>query len=165
MKLLNNNSLKIRRRIESTLLVFMVCLILSGVTAFPIESQLGLATRWIEQLAYDTPFTRWIGLVYQGVRETNLKFPFIAYGTDWLAFAHLVIAVAFIGPLRDPRRNIWVVEFGMIACLAVLPMAFIAGEVREIPFFWRLIDCMFGLVGGLALWRCHRDIKQLERIS
>ncbi|SCF41963.1 hypothetical protein [Micromonospora mirobrigensis] len=32
------------------------------------------------------------------------------YGTDWLAFAHLVLAVAFWGPLRDPVRNVWVVQ-------------------------------------------------------
>jgi len=37
-------------------------------------------------------------------------YPFIAYGTDWLAFAHFVIAIAFIGPWRDPVRNVWVVE-------------------------------------------------------
>jgi hypothetical protein len=57
------------------------------------------------------------------------------------------------------------VEFGVIACLAVVPMALIAGEMRAIPFFWRLIDCMFGLLGGLVLWRCHCDIKQLERMN
>jgi hypothetical protein len=29
-------------------------------------------------------------------------YPFLAYGTDWLAFVHLVIAVAFVGPFFDP---------------------------------------------------------------
>jgi hypothetical protein len=30
-------------------------------------------------------------------------YPFLAYGTDWLAFAHIVIAVFFIGPLVKPK--------------------------------------------------------------
>ena len=34
-----------------------------------------------------------------------LAFFIIAYGTDWLAFAHITIAVAFLGPLKDPVRN------------------------------------------------------------
>lgn len=44
-------------------------------------------------------------------------------------------------------------------------MAFIAGEVREIPVFWRLLDCSFGVVGALVLWLCHADIKHLERME
>jgi hypothetical protein len=32
--------------------------------------------------------------------------PWLAYGTDWLAFAHIVIAVFFIGPFVDPVQNI-----------------------------------------------------------
>jgi hypothetical protein len=113
-----------------------VALVVSGLTAFPIESQL---------------------------RFASAQFPFIAYGTDWLAFAHLVIAVAFVGPLREPVKNIWVIEFGIISAIAVVPMAFIAGEVRSIPVFWRLLDCLFGIIGALVLWRCHADIKHLER--
>jgi hypothetical protein len=53
--------------------------------------------------------------VHAGVSETYRLYPFIAYGTDWLAFAHIVIAVAFWGPLKNPVRNVWVIEFGMIA--------------------------------------------------
>jgi hypothetical protein len=96
------------------------------------------------------------------VTESYGKYPFLAYGTDWLAFAHMVIAVVFIGPLRDPVRNIWVIEFGMIACVGVFPLAFIAGSIREIPFFWQLIDCSFGIVGGILLYWCYRKIKQME---
>jgi hypothetical protein len=88
----------------------------------------------------------------------------MAYGTDWLAFAHLVIAVAFIGPLRDPVRNIWVIEFGLIACVAVFPLAFIAGSVRGIPFYWQLIDCSFGVGGGALLWICYGKVRSLEKM-
>ena len=93
---------------------------------------------------------------------TDYRYPFMAYGYDWLAFAHIVIAVAFIGPLRDPVRNKWVVEFGMIACVMVVPLAFIAGAARGIPVYWRLIDCSFGIIGFVPLRICHAKISRLE---
>ena len=37
------------------------------------------------------------------------------YGFDWLAFAHLLIAIAFLGPLKDPIKNEWIIRWGMIA--------------------------------------------------
>lgn len=87
----------------------------------------------------------------------------MAYGTDWLAFAHLVIAVAFIGVLRDPIRNIWIIQWGMIACVGVIPLALIAGSIRQIPFGWMLIDMSFGIVGIVPLLIVHRLIRRLER--
>lgn len=156
---------QLRRRIKNHLVFFIAALAMSGLTAFPLETELGIANRWLQYVNGDGLLTQWIGRVYRGVSETNSSFPFIAYGTDWLAFAHLVIAVAFIGPLRDPLRNIWVVEVGLIASAAVIPMALIAGGVRDIPLFWRLADCLFGLFGGLVLWRCHADVKVLEKLT
>jgi hypothetical protein len=107
----------------------------------------------------------WITHVHCGINETSLKFPYLFYGTDWLAFAHIVIAIAFIGPLRDPIRNIWVIEFGMIACLLVIPLALICGPIRGIPFFWRLIDCSFGIIGIIPLWLTRRSIFQLAALE
>jgi hypothetical protein len=154
-----------KTRIKVWLWIFIVGLILSGITAFPLESELKIFAKLIDADANagSSGFAAWIARVRDGLVETNRKFPFLAYGTDWLAFAHLVIAVAFIGPLRDPVRNIWVVQFGMIACAMVIPLALIAGEVREIPFGWRLIDCSFGVFGIVPLWICYRDIRRLER--
>jgi len=103
----------------------------------------------------------WIFAVRDGITATNAKYPFIGYGTDWLAFGHFVIAIAFVGPLRDPTKNIWVVEFGMIACVLVVPFALVMGSIREIPFAWRLIDCSFGVLGIIPLLFCRRLIKQL----
>ena len=135
---------------------------LSGVTAFPIESQLAFA---VDHLGiYPESIGNWIQKVYVAVKATNLNYPFISYGTDWLAFAHLVIAVVFIGPYKDPVKNIWVIQFGMIACVMVFPLAFIAGYIREIPFFWRIIDCSFGVFGFIPLYYCFRKIKALEAI-
>jgi hypothetical protein len=116
----------------------------------------------IHDFQWNNGFTQWIELIYEGVRA-NAPYPFMFYGTDWLAFAHLVIALVFAGPLRDPVKNIWVIEFGMIACVAVFPLAIIAGAVRDIPWFWRLIDCTFGVVGGALLLTIYLRIKKLEK--
>jgi membrane associated rhomboid family serine protease len=159
------NQPKLLKRTKRLILFFILGLIVSGVTAFPIEWELSIATDWIESLQLDNVMTRWIKLTYEGISETNAKYPFISYGTDWLAFAHLVIAIVFIGPLRNPVKNIWVIEFGIIACFAIFPLALIAGYYRGILFYWQLVDCSFGLVGGVLLFICYRRIKRLEAIQ
>lgn len=151
---------RLRKNIRTWLVLFIVFLILSGITAFPLETEL-------ELLATHAPdfLKQWLAHVHEAIRTTNEHYPFMAYGTDWLAFAHLVIAVAFIGPLKDPVRNIWVVQFGMIACLMILPLAGICGPVRGIPFYWQLIDCAFGIIGFIPLHICYKKILELEKIS
>ena len=154
---------QLRRRIKFWIVLFIVGLILSGVTAFPIETQLSIAANHMSWLP--TFIHEWIVDVHKGVKEINSSYPFLSYGTDWLAFAHIVIAVAFIGPYRDPTKNIWVIQFGMIACVMVIPLALIAGHIREIPFYWRMIDCSFGIVGIIPLYICYKNIKKLEIIE
>lgn len=103
----------------------------------------------------------WILKVQDALAQVDRDCPFLPYGTDWLAFAHLVIAVAFIGPWRDPVRNVWVIDFGLIACLAVIPLALIAGHFRGIPLWWRAIDCSFGVFGAIPLLLARRLIGRL----
>ncbi|TWR27629.1 hypothetical protein FPZ43_14145 [Mucilaginibacter pallidiroseus] len=138
-------------------------LFISGVTAFPIETELN----WLMSQAgnFNPTMATWLYKVYNAVHATTTAYPFLAYGTDWLAFAHVMLAVLFVGPLRNPLRNIWVIEFGIIACVAIVPLAFIAGPIRGIPIFWRLIDCSFGLFGIIPLYLCHRDIKLLLKLT
>src|ERR1035437_774450 len=139
------------RRVRLLLLFFMVALAISGATAIPLETELKVLTKWI---GGETGLEQWFLKIHAALIETEAKYPFMSYGTDWLAFAHFVIAIAFIGPLRDPVKNIWVIEFGMIACVLVVPFALIMGSIREIPFGWRLIDCSFGVLGIIPLWFC-----------
>ncbi|RYG32234.1 hypothetical protein EON81_21120 [bacterium] len=148
----------------------MVGLALSGITAFPLPQELALLVRWMGVPEGATPemyggLKGWIVGVYDALRVTDAKYPFLFYGTDWLAFAHLVIALLFIGPYRDPVRNVWVIEWGMIACVLVLPLALICGPLRDIPVAWRIIDCSFGIVGIVPLYICRRLIKKLEALS
>lgn len=149
-------------RIRALVLLVIIALVLSGATAIPLEAELELLAQISQADAQGSAFDAWLVKVRDGLVETNAKYPFIAYGTDWLAFAHFVIAVAFIGVWRDPVKNIWVVEFGMIACVLIVPFALIMGGIRGIPWGWRLIDCSFGVVGILPLWYCRRLIKGME---
>ena len=157
------------RRIRFWLAVFIVGLVLSGVTAFPLETELGwlvslLHSSALQATAESTGLLPRIELVNQGLSNTNAHYPFLAYGTDWLAFAHLVIAVAFVGPYIDPVRNKWIITFGLIACAGVIPHALIAGHIRGIPLPWRLIDCSFGVFGAIPLLICKRSTLALERL-
>lgn len=153
---------KLLRQIKLLILLFVILLVLSGITAFPIKWQLDLIHDYIFYFSEKNIIRQWFTKVYEGITTTYSSYPFIAYGTDWLAFAHIVIAVAFIGPYRNPVRNIWVIQFGMIASVMVFPLAFIAGNIRGIPFFWQLIDCSFGVFGFLLLYFIYKKIKQLE---
>jgi len=158
------------RRIHIWLAVFITGLVLSGVTAFPLQSELGwlvhlLHTGWLLPIAESAQLLPWIERVNEALSTTNGHYPFLAYGTDWLAFAHLVIAIAFIGPWIDPVRNKWVITFGLIACAGVIPLALIAGPIRGIPLPWRLIDCSFGVLGSVPLLMCRRSIIALERLK
>jgi len=153
-------------RIRLLLALFAVALAVSGLTAMPIvleieilEKLVGEGTlmeRWFPSMA------NWISVVHRGITETNRAYPFIFYGNDWLAFGHIVIAIAVIGAIRDPLKNVWVVEFTMIACVLVIPAALVCGHFRGIPIFWRLIDCSFGVVGIIPLSIAHRYIRLLD---
>lgn len=165
MSVTYNTESEVQKQIRKWIVFFMVGLVLSGITAFPIETQLSIANDGILYFNLNNSLTQWIQQVYEGVKNTNNSYPFISYGTDWLAFAHLILAVLFIGPLRDPVRNSWVIEFGLIACVAIFPLALIAGAVRGIPVYWRLIDCSFGVIGGSVLWICYNKVKRLELVK
>jgi hypothetical protein len=58
-----------------------------------------------------------------------------------------------------------VITFGIIACFGVIPLALIAGAIRQIPFYWRLIDCSFGIFGIVPLWLVRKNIAMLESLE
>lgn len=159
--------------VRRTLLWVRVCvavviagLVISGVTAFPLREELALGAALLHDLgaqAWAPDLLLWVDRVAHGLAVAGDSFPFLAYGTDWLAFAHLVIAVAFIGPLRDPVRNVWVLVWGLIACAGIVPLALIAGAVRGLPVGWQLIDIAFGVVAAIPLTIALVLTRRLER--
>ena len=157
------------RRFRVVLVLFIIGLILSGITAFPLQSELSAVAdlRGLERVSVtDTSngFDHWILTVRDGLQDSYSRHPWLAYGTDWLAFAHIAIAIFFIGPLVDPVRNVWVLKTGLIACVLVIPLALICGPLRQIPFGWRLIDCSFGVFGAIPLCYWLRLTRTLETL-
>ncbi|WP_081952401.1 hypothetical protein [Kitasatospora phosalacinea] len=155
----------VRRRIRRWLWLFIACLVLSGLTAFPLQTETSLLARLLDATGLDTALPAldaWVDRVRRGVSDGYGTYPFLAYGTDWLAFAHLVIAAAFWGPLRDPVRNVWVIRWAMLACGGVIPLALVCGPLRGIPLFWQFIDMSFGVVGIVPLLVVHRLVRALE---
>jgi len=151
------------KKIIKRLIVFFIAgLFISGLTAIPIEKEVSFFIKMFED---NQTISNWLQKVYEGIHSNNQQYPFLAYGYDWLAFAHFVLAILFIGPLRDPIKNKWVIEFGIITCVLIIPFALIAGSFRGIPFWWRLIDCSFGIAGILILGICLRKVKILEKLS
>lgn len=140
------------KRIRLYLAVMIGGLVLSGVTAFPLTAELKLLAG-----LYPHP---WLVQVRDALIYTDGRFPFLAYGTDWLAFAHLCIAAAFIGPWRDPLKNRWVIDWALLCCVGVVPLALIAGPIRGIPAFHRLIDCSFGIFGAIPLLLIRRELPR-----
>ncbi|MDX2047723.1 MAG: hypothetical protein SFU87_13115 [Chitinophagaceae bacterium] len=151
------------RKIRWMIILFVVVLALSGITAFPVYSEL----KWIiDNKIFDqgSDMGMWLNKVWTGVSETHGKYPFLFYGYDWLAFAHLMIALAFIGPYRDPVKNRWIIEWAILCCICIIPLAFIAGTARGIPRFHILIDCSFALIGIIPLLVTRRWILQLKKV-
>lgn len=157
----------LRFRIRGLLIGFIVGLVLSGITTFPLPQELTLLTQWLgaKPGVQHEGLLGWIVAVRDALIYTERTYPFLFYGYDWLGFAHLVIALLFVGPLKDPVRNIWVIHWAMMACVAIFPLALICGAIRGIPFGWQLIDCSFGVVGLVPLYLCHRYIRELESLS
>jgi hypothetical protein len=153
------------KAIRAWLAVFVVGLVLSGVTAFPLVTETRLLAELLHAVPAPDALVTWIDRVLEGLSVTAGRYPFIAYGTDWLAFAHLMIAAAFWGPWRDPVRNIWVIEWGMVCCVAIIPLALVAGPVRELPFWWTLIDISFGIFGIIPLIIVRRLIQRLTNVE
>jgi len=114
-----------------------------------METTLPVVSDWIEQL-------------HVSVSETYEKHPAIAYCMDWLSYACIVFAIFIIGAIKDPVRNIWIIQVYMIACVLAFLLPFIVGPMRQIPVFWRFLDCSFGLIGFIILWIAYQLTKKLQ---
>lgn len=153
------------KQIRAAILIVIVGLVLSGVTAFPLLTELNWICSLLAGTALDpaghTGLLHWLLKVREGLEVTYAAYPFIAYGTDWLAFAHLTIAMFFVLPWRDPQRYAGVLTVGIVASLLILPLAFICGPLRGIPFWWRCIDASFGVFCIPPLAFALRKIRTL----
>jgi hypothetical protein len=139
-------------RIRILVGIVILGLIASGLSALPLLAESGAVAGFLRRCGQFPAAAAWMREIHGGLEATYAAYPFVGYGTDWLAFGHFVIAIFFIGPLLEPRRNLWVINAGIIACLLVIPTALIMGGIRQLPVWWRLIDCAFGVAGVIPLW-------------
>lgn len=155
------------RRIRICVGFFILGLVASGVTAFPLVHEVSVLASWVgaDPNATADSLRWWIGRVHEALLMISRDYPFLAYGTDWLAFGHLVIALFFVGAWRDPVRHVWILHVGLIACAGVIPLALICGAIRGIPLYWRLIDCSFGVFGAVPLLLAYRWTRELEQCA
>ena len=152
--------MKTLTKIRTALVIFIVLLVLSGVTAFPLRTEMDFLIR--HKTAFPDFMSQWIEEIYTAVAKTP---DLVLYGTDWLAFAHIIIALFFIPVYKDPVRYKANLLVAMTACGAVFLLAFICGPIRGIPFFHQLIDCSFGALGLIPLIYVYKKITQLETNS
>jgi hypothetical protein len=154
-----------------TIMFVIVGLVISGVTAFPLLWELNIlasiANDGSENLdpASYTGIAHWILKVREGLDVTYGKYPFIGYGTDWLAFGHIIIALFFILPYREPVRYGGVLKIGVVSCVLVIPIALICGPIRGIPFYWQLIDSAFGVVCVFPLLYAIKLTRKMEEVT
>ena len=89
------------KQIRLAIGIVIAGLVFSGVTAFPLLQELRLLSSVMTGESQANPglhggFEHWILRVREGLEATHARYPFLAYGTDWLGFGHLVIALLFI---------------------------------------------------------------------
>jgi len=168
-KIMESVNCKLLFRYRIILGAFILGLIVSGMSALPLPSELSLLSRFLG-ISNPSSYTdmhglrHWIAFVYFGLQQTYSRFPFFGYATDWLAFGHFVIGGFFILPFIDPIPYRGVLHVGVAACAGVIVTALICGPIRGIPFFWTLIDCAFGIIGAIPLFYCLYLTNRMEKL-
>jgi hypothetical protein len=152
-----NRSLRFPR---TMIAVFIIGVVLSGLTAMPLQTQLDVGVRFVDR---SSDVGHWVWRVRDDVERINRESPFIFYGFDWLAFGHIAIAILFIPAWRDPIRNRWLLDYGLLLCGLVIVWALCCAPFRGIPWGWVALDCSFGVFGAVPLYLARRSIKRIMK--
>jgi hypothetical protein len=75
-------------RIRFWLAIVIVGLVLNGITAFPLQIELGwlvsfLHTSWLQPIAESVHLLPWVERVNEGLTATNAHYPFLAKGNAY----------------------------------------------------------------------------------
>ena len=100
--------------------------------------------------------------MHEGIVHTNQAYPFMRTEPTGSHSPTLSLPSPSSAHSSIPSATKWVLQFGIIACTGVIPLALIAGPIRSIPPYWRLIDCSFGVIGVFPLLICLRHVRSLE---
>jgi len=158
---------KLKRRIRLYLTIFILGLVFSFQMTIFVEPEL----EWFNKtFGHNTlmgrafpPIADWLSQLQVSITETYENYPVITYCMDWLAFAHIVLIVIFLGAVRNPSKNKWIIQSGIIACIFMIPFALFCGTLRGIPYYWLLIDCSFAVLGIIPLALAHHNLQTLEK--
>ena len=143
--------------------VIVFGLLVSGITVWPAVPELRIAVEIV--WGGGAPTDGLHGFVMHAIERLEFvqaHYPFMLYAHDWLAFAHIMLAILFAGAIRDPVRNVWIVQCGLIMCALVPVLAGICIPLRGMPLVWFWIDFAFAPAAALPLWIALRDIKRTE---
>ncbi len=141
-------------------------LVVSGVTVWPAIPELKIAVRIV--WGDGEPVGALHGFILrtiEGLQSVEANYPFMLYAHDWLAFAHIALAILFAGAIRDPVRNVWIVQCGLIMCALVPVLAGICIPIRGLPLVWFWVDFAFAPAAALPLWIAMRDIRRAEAVA
>lgn len=151
------------KRAKWMLGVVAVGLFLSGVTVWPAISELQLIVDFVwGQSESSNMLYAFLLKTIDGLQSVKSGYPFLLYAHDWLAFAHVMLAILFAGAIRDPVRNKWVIQCGLIMCAIVPIWAGICIPIRRLPLFWFWIDFSFAPAAAIPLFIALRDVRRLE---
>lgn len=157
---------KILKRVQLWLLLFVLGLGVSLQMVWLVVPEIqwlngtfGAGTAWSD--AYPM-LGDWLAVLETSILETYRTYPVIVYCMDYLVFAHIVLIIALLGAVRDPVKNVWVIQFGMIGCGLMIPFTFGMGYLRGIPWFWLCLDSMFVWLGFIVLMMAYRGIKKFR---
>lgn len=157
------------RRVRILLVLYAFALLASGLTVFwlPWETRTAVSVLWGNSSPDAGPLPRmhaWLVICRDAIADVDARHPFMFYGTDWLGFAHIILAILFAGAARDPVRNVWVVQCGLIACAGVVLQVFFFVPLRGLPWEWMLVDAAFGVLGAIPLLVILRDLKRIPPV-
>jgi hypothetical protein len=151
------------KRAKRMLGLIVFGLVVSGVTIWPAVPELKMVVRIVWGNGESTGVLHdFLLKAVKGLESVEANYPFMLYAHDWLAFAHIVLAILFAGAIRDPVRNVWIVQCGLIMCALVPVLAGICIPIRGLPLVWFWVDFSFAPAAALPLWIALRDIRRAE---
>ena len=98
------------KRAKWMLAIVAFGLFVSGVTVWPAIWELKTAVHLVWGDSVPTGVVhRFVVQAIDGLVSVKANYPFLLYAHDWLAFAHVMLAILFAGAIRDPVRNIRII--------------------------------------------------------
>lgn len=152
-------------RIRALLILFIIGLIFSFQMILFVEPEIV----WISK-TFGTESTlgqflpavaQWVEVLELSITDTYAKYPAIAYCMDYLALSQLVIALFIAGAVKDPVKNIWIINAALLSCIIMLPFAYLSGCIRGIPTFLTTVDASFAILGIIPLLIAKYYIKAI----